>query len=116
MIFEKLYYTLLDGFTLTLFVLNFSILTLADSENLSLTAFSVKYSIFGLTFWSFWSPRAVKMVIFEKLFYTLLDGYLNIISAKFQRSNPYRFRKLAFGSIFSEIWQFWAKVLEFLEP
>ena len=36
--------------------------------------------------------EGVKIVIFEKSLNTLLCGYINIICAKFQLSNPYRFR------------------------
>ena len=83
---------------------NFSVLTLPDSETQHLIAFLVKFSIFGQNFRSLLTPRGgVKIVIFEESFYTLLDSHLNIICAKFQDSNPYQFRKLAFGSIFSQI-------------
>ena len=52
--------------------------------------------IFGEKFRSFWTPKGVKMEIFEKSLKTLLDGYLNIICAKFKLYNPTRFRKFAF--------------------
>ena len=54
-----------------------------------------KYT-FSAKFLSLWTPRGVKIVIFEKWVHTVLDGHINIICAKFQLSNPYRFRKFAF--------------------
>ena len=68
--------------------------------------------IFGEKFRSFWTPKGVKMEIFEKSLNTLLDGYLNIIYAKFQLYSPYRFQ----NSRLVDNSNFRSKSMEFLDP
>ena len=48
-----------------------------------------------LKFQSFWPSKGVKIEIFEKSFYTLLDSHISNICTNFLLSNPYVFRKFA---------------------
>ena len=50
--------------------------------------------IFGYEFRYFWPPRGVKRANFQKSLKKLFKGYINIICANFQVSNPYLLRKL----------------------
>ena len=50
--------------------------------------------IFGYKFRYFWPPRGVKRANFQKSLKKLFKGYINIICANFQVSNPYLLRKL----------------------
>ena len=50
--------------------------------------------IFGYKFRYFWPPRGVKRANFQKSLNKLFKGYINIICANFQVSNPYLLRKL----------------------
>ena len=71
------------------------------------------YQFSALSPKGFCTPKGVKIAFFENSLKNLLDGYLNIICAKFQLYNPYRFRKFAFNKI---IQIFRSKFSEFLDP